>query len=349
MISARIAILLLLFSSTSCQGPHAVPQAVSSVPQEVAIQPIEAPGLHNVVAFTPGIWSGSAPEGDAGFESLHEWGVRTIISVDGAIPEIDCAQKWQLRYLHLPIGYDGFDEERKLEIARAVRDLPGPIYIHCHHGKHRSAAAAASAAVSLGKLTPDQAIARMHVSGTSPQYPGLYACAASGKVVATELIDGARSDFPSITRPGTLVEAMVSIDESNDRLALVKAASWCAPADHPDLVPAAVAGAIADHFRDLAAMHEPKFGADADMGPGTFLGLLSASQRHAQRIEDLLTAAGTLNRTLLDAEFHELQTDCKACHQSHRDRRRTSSAAKLSLEEESPVRSPSRVPDEKAR
>jgi TonB family protein len=34
-------------------------------------------------------------------------------------------------------------------IVRAVRDLPGPIYVHCHHGKHRSAAEGANTDVSL--------------------------------------------------------------------------------------------------------------------------------------------------------------------------------------------------------
>ncbi len=38
--------------------------------------------------------------------------------------------------------------------AKAVRDLPGKIYIHCHHGKHRSAAAAATACVTEDTLDP---------------------------------------------------------------------------------------------------------------------------------------------------------------------------------------------------
>lgn len=46
-------------------------------------------GLHNVVLFHEGFYSGSAPEGDEGFNTLASIGIKTIISVDGAIPEND--------------------------------------------------------------------------------------------------------------------------------------------------------------------------------------------------------------------------------------------------------------------
>src|SRR5438094_677830 len=79
----------------------------------------------------------SSPDGDEGFHSLQQLGIKTIVSVDGARPEVDLARKYGLRYVHLPIGYDAVPREQALRIARAIRDLPGPVYIHCHHGRHR--------------------------------------------------------------------------------------------------------------------------------------------------------------------------------------------------------------------
>jgi protein tyrosine/serine phosphatase len=67
--------------------------------------------------------------------------------------------------------------ERAAELAKAVRDLPGPIYIHCHHGKHRSPAAAAVACVAAGLLAPERAPAVLKEAGTSPNYRGLFASA----------------------------------------------------------------------------------------------------------------------------------------------------------------------------
>jgi protein tyrosine phosphatase (PTP) superfamily phosphohydrolase (DUF442 family) len=111
---------------------------------------VSAAGLHNVFPITDKFYSGSCPEGEAGFGSLRALGVRTVISVDGARPDVELARKHGLRYVHLPIGYDGVPRQQALRIARAVRDLPGPVYLHCHHGKHRGPVTASADSPSRG-------------------------------------------------------------------------------------------------------------------------------------------------------------------------------------------------------
>src|SRR5262249_601182 len=64
--------------------------------------PAEYPGLHNVFRLTERLYSGSSPEGEEGFLSLQRLGIKTIISVDGARPEVERARKLGLRYVHLP-------------------------------------------------------------------------------------------------------------------------------------------------------------------------------------------------------------------------------------------------------
>jgi len=44
-------------------------------------------------------------------------------------------------------------------------------------------------------MTPQEAVARMKVSGTSPNYQGLYACAANAIVLDASVIDGVSPDF----------------------------------------------------------------------------------------------------------------------------------------------------------
>src|SRR5262245_171423 len=61
-----------------------VPMAPVIPPAVNDVQPRDYSGLHNVVAFHDGFYSGSVPEGDAGFDTITAMGVRTIISVDGA-------------------------------------------------------------------------------------------------------------------------------------------------------------------------------------------------------------------------------------------------------------------------
>lgn len=277
-------------------------------------RPVDLPGLHNLVAFHDGYISGSVPEGDVAFDTLASMGVRTIISVDGAVPEVDKAQRRGIRYIHLPIGYNGFTEERKLQLVRATRDAmrEGPVYIHCHHGKHRSAGAAAAVVASLGWLSPEQGVERMKVSGTAPNYKGLYACAADSEVLGVEVIDSVPAEFPSVSRPSNFVQSMVEIDHAFDHLKAIEKAGWKPPADHPDLVPVAEAGRLADLFR-LAAGLECSTSRPAD-----FQEAMRVDGERAQRIEDML-GGNAIDGAKLSAELKLLGASCKDCHTKHRD------------------------------
>jgi protein tyrosine phosphatase (PTP) superfamily phosphohydrolase (DUF442 family) len=271
-------------------------------------------GIHNVVAYHDGYVSGSVPEGEEGFASLQAMGIKTIISVDGAVPEVDLAAKYGMRYVHLPIGYNGFDDTRKKELTRATRDAyaDGPVYIHCHHGKHRSAGAAAAAAASLGWLTPEQGVARMKVSGTAPSYTGLYACAQAATPLDAATINAVPANFPSISKPSGFVQGMVDADEAFDHLTLIEKAGWKVPADHPDLVPAAEAGRLADLLRLLAESDRSK------KHPVDFADFLRKNSAEAQALEDAIVA-GKSDATALSKLLKAVNTSCKDCHTKYRN------------------------------
>ncbi len=306
--------------------PPAASRPVSetiSAPSMDDERPLDLPGLHNIVAFHADVWSGSVPEGDAGFDTLKSLGVRTILSVDGALPDLERARARSMRYVHLPIGYDGFDDARKVELARAVRDLPRPIYIHCHHGKHRSAGASAAIAVSLGWLTPAQAAARMKVSGTAAGYTGLWQCTAKAAPLTAAVIDAARADFPERTVPSSLVAAMVEIDEVHDRLKLAQKSGWRAPPDHPDLAPLADAGRLADLYRlldDDASLQDY-----AGSEQSRIRARIRLEAHVAQRLEQSLlrlTGAERIRENDSDqasALLDLLKSGCLSCHRAHRD------------------------------
>ncbi len=292
--------------------PAAPTAAPLPLPAAGADKIAEYPGLHNVVAYGDGLYSGSVPHGDEGFESLERMGIKTVISVDGSVPDLEKAQAHGLRYVHLPIGYDGIDEKRTLEIARAVEDLPGPIFIHCHHGKHRSAGAAGAAVVTLGRLTPDQVKARMKVSGTAEDYTGLFACVAMATPVdAKRRISTASNAFPSVSPPDGYVAAMVVVDEANDALKAIEKAGWKTPADHPDLVPAAEAGRLADSLRAAAESDETKTHA-AELRQW-----LDDAVVKAQALEEGLVAK--LSADELSKRMKAVAQSCKSCHAKYRD------------------------------
>jgi hypothetical protein len=240
-------------------------------------------------------------------------GVRTIISVDGAEPDLGPAKARGLRYVHLPITYSGITEARKLEIARAVRDLPKPLFVHCHHGKHRSAGAAGAALVTLGELTPEQAVGRMRVSGTAADYKGLYACAAGARRVLPTVLDAVSDAFPEAVRPAGTVGTMVEADAATENLKAAQKAGWRPPADHPDLSAVAEAGRLADFLRFLKDDEHTK------AQPPEYLAMMLESSRLAERLEEGLTAAAPAPREELDRRFAAVLKSCKDCHVAHRD------------------------------
>ena len=295
--------------------------AVAIAPPTMAdTTPRDYAGIHNVVAFHDGYYSGSVPEGAQGFETLRAMGVKTIISVDGAAPDVENAQRLGMRYIHLPIGYSGFDEERRLQLTRATRDAmaQGPVYIHCHHGKHRSAGAAATVTAALGWSTPEAGVERMKVSGTSPSYKGLYACALDATVLSAAKIDAVPADFPSVAPTPTFVKAMVEIDEIDTHLKYIEKAGWITPADHPDLVPAAEARRMADLLRQLVSSEYTQ------RQPPDFASIMQRNSDEAKALEDMFitSARGTRDPAALAAKSAQLKLivqSCKDCHVKYRD------------------------------
>jgi protein tyrosine phosphatase (PTP) superfamily phosphohydrolase (DUF442 family) len=257
--------------------------------------------------------SGGVPEGDPGFEELKKMGVKTVISVDGATPDLARAEARGMRYVHIPITYSEVPEKQKLEIARAIRDLPGPVYIHCHHGKHRSPAATAAAAVALGLATPDEGIAFMKTAGTAPNYTGLYQCVAQATAVSATALSSASGDFPAVQKPQGMVAAMVEVDIAYEHLGDIRATGWVTPKDHPDLVPAAEAGRLVDQFRFSG--EDPRSKAKGD----NYAAMLADAIAKASALEEGIIAGQPKEE--LEVKWKLVAASCKDCHAVYRDRK----------------------------
>jgi len=170
--------------------------------------------LPNVVQVHRDVYSGGLPLGENAFEELRALGIQTIISVDGITPDVVSAKVRQMRYVHLPHSYDGVPPSRVLEIAKTIRDLPKPIYIHCHHGLHRSPAAASAGCVAAGLIRSEDSLSILKLAGTDKNYVGLYASVQAVVFEPTRDWNQVRSDFPSISPLPPIAEAMVSIDQT---------------------------------------------------------------------------------------------------------------------------------------
>ncbi|MEZ5975222.1 MAG: hypothetical protein R3E96_10385 [Planctomycetota bacterium] len=201
---------LLLAACLNTQGPQkseavvAAPMTHSADPVATAqsygidaATPTEYPGLHNVFWLGKHIVSGSEPHGDVALDKLAELGVKTILSVDGKAPDAAGATARGMRYVHIPIEYSGMTDEEEAEIAKTFRELPGPFYVHCFHGKHRGPTAAAisascSTASRAKKPSRDAAMVRHR-----RQYRGLFEAIAWDDIPTAHQTRAMKFDFPA--------------------------------------------------------------------------------------------------------------------------------------------------------
>jgi protein tyrosine phosphatase (PTP) superfamily phosphohydrolase (DUF442 family) len=295
-----VVLLALCAATPSTDGP---------APVAKAFKPIEDPHLHNAHVVTEKVISGAQPDDEDSFKALHAMGIKTIISVDGAKPDAQTAAKYGMRYIHLPIGYDGVKESDGKAIAKAIDEMPGPIYVHCHHGKHRVAAAVAVACVYNGQLRPDQAESVLQTFGTGANYKGLWKAARDVRPLDPAILDALQIEYVEAARIGELAESMVAVDRHFEHLKLAQKAKWLVPAEHPDIDPAHEALQLQEHFHEAGRMEA------VNDRPEDFRKMLTDSDEASKELHEILSA-----KPLDEAQaFHRIAASCTACHKAYRD------------------------------
>ncbi|HET6576538.1 MAG TPA: hypothetical protein VFG68_23265 [Fimbriiglobus sp.] len=296
-------LMVIVLCAAGCGSPTAGPVKAGPVP-------IEAAGLTNAFRLSDRLYSGSSPEGDAGFASLQALGVKTAISVDGMTPDTATAGRYGLRYVHIPVGYDGIPREKAWLIAKAARDLPGPVYVHCHHGQYRGPAAVACILLALDPtVTRDDAAAWLTQAGIDPHYRGLVELPRTMPRPSAADLDALPANFPPIAVLPDLTRLMVVIDGRSDHLKAAKAAGWATPPGHPDIDPPHEALQLWELFREAGRMP------DVTRRGAEFVALLRDAEAAAGALEKALRG----NPAAAQAAFERSQAICTRCHAKYRD------------------------------
>jgi protein tyrosine phosphatase (PTP) superfamily phosphohydrolase (DUF442 family) len=311
----RAAAVLAVAAVFLAAGPAGAPGEEPPAAETPA--PIEIPGVENAFRLSPRLYSGGDPGAAGALEALKELGVRTIVSVDGAAPDVEAARALGIRYVHLPIGYDGVPRDQAVRLARVVRDLPGPVYVHCHHGKHRGPAAAAVCAVASEGWSAGEAVAWMERAGASRDYGGLYE--SVGRFVPPTPEDLEKSgDLPERAEVPALVDLMVRLDGRWDRLKAARASGFRAVPDAPDGDPAHEALQVLELLREAARLHDARFEEE------TFRRDLADAERRAADLHEALKArpspAEPGRPDPAEAAFAAVAKSCTGCHARSRDR-----------------------------
>ncbi len=303
--SFLVLVCLTVLGSARAQSPVA------------PFHPLPIDGLENTFAVGRRIYSGAAPESDIGFAALAKLGIQTIISVDGSAPDVVAATRHGIRYIHLPFGYDGIPATNALHLIKAAASVDGPLYIHCHHGKHRGPAAVAVVCEDLEGWSPETATSWMHAAGTATNYTGLYRSAATFRRPTAEELAQVSADFPSRAPTPPLVGTMVQLDGRLEDLKVFRKAGFKTPTDHPDVTGS---GAALQLWELLRETQRTKLG--VDRGPTFALELgraeVAAGKLHAG-LKDLETRRTRKAESEAEGAFQAVMKQCASCHRAVRD------------------------------
>lgn len=274
--------------------------------------PEELSGLHNVYHLSSNIVSGSEPHGEAAFKELQSLGVKTILSVDGKVPDADLAKKYGMTYVHVPIQYKGMSEDEVLKITKTFREKSGPFYVHCFHGKHRGPAAAEIGRVAIDGISREQALAEMRQwCGTAETYEGLYRDVAQVELPSEAATRAFQWDFPSAHPFDGFRAGMVEVSRADDNLKTLSKSKWQPSAEHPDV------DAVNEASKLVSALERSAKLDEVAAEPDDFRAWLADSIAQSAALRDALSTGGSPE--VADKAYKTLTATCTACHGKYRD------------------------------
>lgn len=277
----------------------------------VVAVPLPSTHVHNLFRAATNVFSGNSPASDASFAEIAKLGVKTIISVDGGKPDVATAKKFGLKYVHLPIGYDGIPTNRVVELVKAAQTLEGPFYVHCHHGRHRGPAAVAVMCEAVSGWSTNLAEQWLQQAGTSPDYPGLYRSAREFKLPSVVEL-AAVKQLPEVAQTSSLVETMVAIDEHMERLKGAQKTAWRSVPGHPDIQPSHEATLLWEQFREMARFN------DSEQRPPDYRAKLADAEKTANEFRTLLQQS-SIDRAKTEDAFKKISQSCTTCHKKYRN------------------------------
>lgn len=281
-------------------------------PPPFLLERMQVAGLENVFRVRPDLYSGGQPT-EAGFAELAKLGVKTVISVDGAPPELALAHKYGLRYVHLPIGYDSVPVEQQRKLVKARLAFPGPVYIHCHHGKHRGPAAVMSLCRATDpKLSPEVARDSLKSMGTAARYAGLYASVEGARPPTDEDLRVLPDEFPEKVAVSAMVEQMGAIDGAWDRLKAAAKKGEARSADRKALLASVV------ELEELVTEAGRLVENEPPALKQAFATAAGQIRRERESVEKSPAAVSVEDAGQLAAR---LEQSCNQCHAVHRDRK----------------------------
>ncbi|WP_462379020.1 tyrosine-protein phosphatase [Pseudomonas sp. Marseille-QA0892] len=118
----------------------------------------------NLYRMAPGLYRSAKPS-PLNVDELHALGVTTVISLIKADDTALVSERFSAHLESFPLHADRVDESDVLDVLRAIAAAPGPVLIHCKHGRDRTGLMAAMYRTVIQGWSRDEAIAEMTAGG----------------------------------------------------------------------------------------------------------------------------------------------------------------------------------------
>lgn len=118
----------------------------------------------NLYRMAPGLYRSAKP-GVSNVDELQTLGVTTVISLIKADDSPLVSERFPARLESFPLHADRVDESDVLDVLRAIEAAPGPVLIHCKHGRDRTGLMAAMYRTVIQGWSKEEAIKEMTAGG----------------------------------------------------------------------------------------------------------------------------------------------------------------------------------------
>lgn len=251
----------------------------------------------NFTQINENIYCGGSPEVDQ-FSYLKAQGIKSVICVDGAAPNLKTASANGLVYKHIPVTYDKITIDQQKQLAKAFDELEKPVYIHCHHGKHRGPAATAIVLKNHFDWGNDKLIQFLHDAGTSRDYSGLYKVVDESKKI--EKAQWQNVKVPEKAKVEPLARTMADLDrvwiKLKKQLSKPLTTEGNTVAQQRSLL-------LREYFVELHRMPDTKFDEE-------FLEIIKKIKMLENSLKNNLETTRALQ---------SISQDCKSCHRDYRN------------------------------
>jgi hypothetical protein len=272
---------------------------------------LEIPGVTRAWQLNDLILAGDATPDAAALEDLRNLGVRTVISIDQAPPDVFLVAGKGLESIHSPIRFGQPDPGELMTVLSAMAATTGPYYFHGGGNDSRGLWVGAMATAWNERRAGTRAVRLLHAMDFPADLSAYWLAAVDDAFdLGQDRVRAIPADFHARRQPAPARVWMHQALRSFVVLREAEEAGWVSAPSHGRTTPDFEAEALADTLERWVALQGSEH-------PGWVPGIEAA----AARARALAGALRERDPAAVADAWSGLRSACMECHNAHREPR----------------------------